>query len=381
MAVRKFSARHWRYVLGRTATRFAPSLRDAVPFYDDVHALVRAGETESLRETQEIALDAGAAEFAARLRTSDRLPERVDREISLVRLHNVTVLGNTGAIIDEPREKLLQYRDGLGFASYHDFRAERTTPVTKLNSNYFHMVGAHSGHRHLFHFLLERLPRLHYLLERFPLGREPLVVLTNESLPRFQQDIYGFLAARFPGLRFEAVPRGERWRLPMLHAIDVFQPVKRTLASTHVLDFIRGLVFDGYGLSPSGEKRRLYLTRSDTKKRRIANENELAPLLRERGFEIVAPGKLSFRDQAALFQWADAIAGPHGAGLTNVLFAPKAARILEIFPADKVKNTYLLLAYSLGQTYRGLVAGKGGRQEWFRAEARDVVSALDELLQ
>jgi hypothetical protein len=352
-----------------------------MPFYEDVRLLVRSGETETIREFQDLKLDAQEAEFAKKLRPADRLPDCVEREISLVRLRDVSVLGNTGAIVDEPRERLLQYRDGSGFASYHDFRAERTMPVSRPAANYFHMVGPHSGHRHFFHFLLERLPRLHYLLERFSLGLGEVVVLTNDSLPQFQKDIYGFLAARHRNLRFEAVSRLERWRLPTLYVVDEFQPLKRTLASTRVLDFIRGLVFDGYGLSPSGAKRRLYVTRSDTKKRRIANEQELVPALRERGFEIVAPGRLSFREQVGLFQWADVIAGPHGAGLTNILFAPKAVRIVEIFPANKVKNTYLLLAHSLGQSYRGLIGSEGDGREWFRIQPRALAAELDVFLQ
>jgi len=380
LAARKFSARTARYALGRAATKLVPTLLSRMPFYDDVLPLVDVGQVEFITERQDIALDAAEAEFARHLRPADQLPKSIERSLALVRVANTTVLGNTGAIIDERRQALLQPRDGLGFASHNDFRAEPTTLVRKPDANYFHMVGQHRGHRHFFHFLLERLPRLHYLLERFALGREKIVVLTNHDLPDFQREIYGFLAQRHSNLRFEAIPRSERWQLPALFVIDDFQPVKRTLAATRVLDFLRGTIFDGYGISPSGEKRRLYVTRSDTKKRRIENEAELIPLLKSRGFEILAPGKLSFRDQVSLFMWADAVVGPHGAGLTNILFAPKSARVLEIFPANKVKNTYLLLAHSLGQTYRGLVAGEGGRREWFRVGLGEFATALDELL-
>jgi capsular polysaccharide biosynthesis protein len=381
LAVRKFSARTARYALGRAAAKLWPSLRMRMPFFDSVVPLSEAGDAEVIKETQDIALDAAAAEFAKHLRPADRLPKSIERSIALVRLGNASVLGNTGAIIDEQRQALLQSRDGSGFASHHDFRAEMTMLVRKPDANYFHMLGQHRGHRHFFHFLLERLPRLYYLLERFALGREKIVVLTNDDLPAFQQDIYGFLAARHPNLRFEPIPRGERWQLPTLYAIDDFQPVKRTLATTQVLDFVRGLIFDGYGLQAQGKKPRIYVTRSDTKKRRIENESELLPILKARGFEVVAPGQLSFRDQVSLFMWADAVVGPHGAGLTNILFAPKSNRVLEIFPANKVKNTYLLLAHSLGQTYCGLVAGEGKAREWFGVDPRAFETALDTLLQ
>jgi capsular polysaccharide biosynthesis protein len=62
--------------------------------------------------------------------------------------------------------------------------------------------------------------------------------------------------------------------------------------------------------------------------------------------------------------------------LTNILFAPHDARVVEIFPADKVKNTYFLLAKSLGQSYRGVIGSAGGAREWFSVAARQVEQAL-----
>lgn len=378
MAVRKFSARHFGFALGRAATQAWPGLRARMPFYDRVAPMVEVGRCETYRETQTIELDDAEAAFAQALPAQP--PKEFTRDVALVALDNVTVLGLTGAVVDEKRELLLLPRGLRDFATYHHFRLVPSAPVAKPAANYINMMGAARGHRHFFHFLFDRLPRLYYLLNYFALGREPIVVLTNDDLARFQRDIFGFLAARHSNLKFISIPQGERWRLPRLYQVDDFQPVKRTAASTRALDFMRELVFDGYGLAPSGNKRRLYVTRSDTKKRRIANEAELLPLLAERGFEVVAPGKLSFRDQAALFMGAEAIVGPHGAGLTNILFAPKSARVLEIFPANKVKNTYLLLAHSLGQTYRGMVAGVGGSREWFRVDPRALETALDQLL-
>ena len=104
------------------------------------------------------------------------------------------------------------------------------------------------------------------------------------------------------------------------------------------------------------------------------------PILAKRGFEMVAPGTLSFRDQVALFASAEFIAGPHGAGLTNILFSPANAKVLEIFPVSKLKNTYFLLSVSLGQTYRAVIGDAGNRREWFNVEPSAVEQTLDALL-
>jgi capsular polysaccharide biosynthesis protein len=308
------------------------------------------------------------------------LPNAVHRSLALVALDEVTLFGNTGVVVSETRQALIRPRGGRDFVTYHDFKLMPTARVRKEGANYFNMVGSYRGHEHFFHFLFDRLPRLYYLLEKFPLGRERVVVLTNEKLPAFQRDIYRFVAARHPNVRFEAVPERERWVLPRLFHLDDFQPIKRTLASAGALAFMRRLVFDGYAIATNQKPSlRLYVTRADTKKRRVTNEAELMTMLAARGFASVAPGRLPLREQAALFAQAEIVAGAHGAGLTNILFAPHDAGVVEIFPADKVKNTYFLLAKSLGQNYRGVIGSSGNRREWFSVAARQVEQAVEGL--
>src|SRR5262249_44019974 len=157
---------------------------------------------------------------------------------------------STGAIVDEKREALLSARGARDYATYHDFRLAVSTRVEKPDANYFNMMGSHRGSEHYYHFMFDRLTRLHYLLNRFDLGREQVTVLTNEVVPLVQRDIYAFIRRRYPNVRFEAVPRNERWRLPRLFHIDDYQPVTRTLTDPAVLEFMRSLVFDGYGIRP-----------------------------------------------------------------------------------------------------------------------------------
>lgn len=107
-----------------------------------------------------------------------------------------------------------------------------------------------------------------------------------------------------------------------------------------------------------GERgRKLFVSRSTAASRRIVNEAEIEPVLTEHGFEVVDPAGMSVAEQVALFSQANAVAGPHGAGLTNLLFSPPGTEVVEIFaaPAAQGVSNYRVLASHLGMPYSRLL--------------------------
>lgn len=98
--------------------------------------------------------------------------------------------------------------------------------------------------------------------------------------------------------------------------------------------------------------RRLYVSRRDATVRRLVNEDEVAALLAGLGFEVVELSGLDFEAQAELFAQASAIAGVHGAGLANLVFAAPGARVFEIMPPLSGTFAYWVMAQGLGQTYQ-----------------------------
>ena len=79
-------------------------------------------------------------------------------------------------------------------------------------------------------------------------------------------------------------------------------------------------------------------------------------MLEQFGFVDVLPETLSFADQVRLFAAADVILAETGAALTNLIFAPRSARIV-VLGADRWDLTlFSQLAGVLGQDLR-YVAG------------------------
>jgi len=77
---------------------------------------------------------------------------------------------------------------------------------------------------------------------------------------------------------------------------------------------------------------RIYVSRKMAARRHLSNEDEFFPLLRKHNFRKVHLEKMTIMEQVELFRTASHVIAAHGAGLTNVLFAPVDARILEIRP-------------------------------------------------
>lgn len=94
---------------------------------------------------------------------------------------------------------------------------------------------------------------------------------------------------------------------------------------------------------------RLYLHRAPGGWRWVENGDEVCEFLKSRGFEIVRPEAMSFPDQVRLFASASLIVGMHGAGLANILFAPRA-RLVE-FIGSYGSADYLFMAQILGNQY------------------------------
>ena len=76
--------------------------------------------------------------------------------------------------------------------------------------------------------------------------------------------------------------------------------------------------------------RRIYIDRRAGTNRPLANEDEVIDALAGAGVTPIRLETLSLAAQAALFRQAELVVAPHGAGLTNLVFAPPGCRVVEL---------------------------------------------------
>jgi len=99
-----------------------------------------------------------------------------------------------------------------------------------------------------------------------------------------------------------------------------------------------------------GAKKIWVSRRNNQRARRVVNEDELLPVLADRGFSVIAPDEWSVAEQIAMFQAAHVIVGPHGGGLTNMIYAD-SPRVHEFFAPSYINPCFYALAKGIGSEY------------------------------
>jgi capsular polysaccharide biosynthesis protein len=111
-------------------------------------------------------------------------------------------------------------------------------------------------------------------------------------------------------------------------------------------------------LAPPAERIELiYASRREQSKRRVLNESAVEQMLSAMGFRVIVPGEMSVREQIDAFSRARVVAGPHGAALANMVFAPPGAVLVEITSqAIHYMDEFRVLVEAAGQRWRTLVS-------------------------
>jgi hypothetical protein len=110
--------------------------------------------------------------------------------------------------------------------------------------------------------------------------------------------------------------------------------------------------------APTGPRQRLYVQRR--RLRDVPPRPELDRFLATHDFTPVILEDLTPEAQIRLFQNADTVIAPHGAGLANLLFCPPGTRVLEISPSCEFRPFFWMIAEKLGLPYAVLPCSTKG---------------------
>ncbi|MGA7932142.1 MAG: glycosyltransferase family 61 protein [Kovacikia sp.] len=130
--------------------------------------------------------------------------------------------------------------------------------------------------------------------------------------------------------------------------------------------------------SPPPPSRRLYISRAGCR-RNVVNEEAITRILIQRGFEIYDPAQHT--SQPYDFAESTIIVGPHGGGLTDLVFCQPGTKVIELIPTDHVYPYYYTLSDAATLEYGCLVCQSTydrGQDTWGPSSANFYVNE-DEL--
>jgi capsular polysaccharide biosynthesis protein len=207
-----------------------------------------------------------------------------------------------------------------------------------------------------YHWFHDVLPRLETALPHLPADTKFLI---NSNPKQWQVDSLTAFGIKSDQLEIQL--EGMHTRVERLWFAT---PVGHTtLGSGAVIKRVANRLRRRFVEDNSEEKlRRLHISRRKTDFRRIVNENEIIPLLEERGFETVVCEELSLREQIKLFSANVAMVGVHGAGLTNLIYCSPGSYIGEIH-AGFVFPHYLVTARQFGLRFSRFEADPAGESD------------------
>jgi capsular polysaccharide biosynthesis protein len=125
---------------------------------------------------------------------------------------------------------------------------------------------------------------------------------------------------------------------------------------------------------------KIYISRQGNRK--VLNESEIVKTLSINGFVSITLENYSVELQAKLFQQAEIIVAPHGAGLTNLIFSKnKNLRLLELFGKDYQNECYASLCREMGFIYYYHVSDKGDAYGNYEVSSEVISKFIDEVTQ
>jgi len=274
----------------------------------------------------------------------DNFPLRiaVSHPSALYRLLNCRVVGQSAAVLSPDGKLFQQFTYSIPNKPYAHpiFKRRRFVDPVILKGSWASLVYPSSSA--WFHWIAESLPRLKLIEHILPYLNGVMIPSSPHSQIRESVLAMGLRSDQIIELNSDSHYIPEVLFVPFYAAGMNMAP--------WVPKFLQSKLQLNNHANSVGSPRRIYISREDAKVRRLVNEKEITSILVTHGFEIIKLADISFHEQVELFNNAELIVAPHGAGLANLVFCQPNVRVLELL---STQNQLPCLYYAMTNTVGG----------------------------
>lgn len=275
--------------------------------------------------------------------------EFVYPEDYILELHNGKIYGETGLCIT-PNNMIL---DSINLLHMHIGGIEKNEIFNKLimpeikyvKGNVAVLTSLFSNF--YYHWMLDIIPKF-YMLEKSDLNIDYYVI--NSQDLKFQVETLqkiGIPKNKIIKTHKNLYIQAENLIIPSIPGLTGYDP-------EWAVNFIRKTFLDER--KKENYPKRIYLNRKNAFSRRFVNKNEVEEILENYGFKEIFLDEMPIEEQACIFYNAKVIFSPHGGALTNLVFAQKASKLIEIFSPSMPIPCYRTLANMMGIKYYHIMA-------------------------
>jgi hypothetical protein len=277
------------------------------------------------------------------------LPEAFRTEMHFARRHvyllkNVLVNLRTGACCTGGK---LLFQESYG--SMRRCLLGNPFPFSSTKSIHMHELATCVHATGYYHFLLEEIPRLLWVVAQYPKAK---ILISENNSSAFTRQILDMLVSQKAIRGYEIVSSGN---VLQCHEY-VFTQAEAYSGFVHSADLSVLLKFlGGKTLQPQNSNRKIYISRRNAS-RSFDNEPEVEEMLKKQGYDIVYSERLTFAEQIALFQSASMVIANHGAGLANLVWCHPKTHVVELFSPIYFNDCFARLSKSMQLSYQPLWA-------------------------
>lgn len=241
----------------------------------------------------------------------------------------------------------------LPYLTQHPSYQARLRRKRYVKGDVFSLLGLWSGE--FYHWFHDTLPRLWNSLPHLPSGTRFLIHAQPKAYQLDSLQALGISPDRLvcQADRGDAVIERLWFATPVGHS---------TFSAADTLRQIASRLKSHFGFKQLAGRQRIYVSRRKAPTRRLLNESEIEPWLKAYGFQMVVMEDFPFRRQVEICAAANVLIGPHGAGLTNLLYCVPGSSIGEI-AVSGVFPHYLGMARQMGHSFQRFAANPAGAQD------------------
>lgn len=264
--------------------------------------------------------------------------------------------GSNGGVVIAPNNKILADVSQAGdvFQPNFEYRlfANNILPIPVFQQGNVAVLGDRYDHNY-FHWIFDVASRLDLLQKsNIPIDN----YLLDHSRP-YQDELLTLLG----------IPKEKRiQKHPNLHLLakNIISP-SFTGASMGIMpkwacDFLRYELLIKRNVKKLPGYERIYISREDAHYRKLINEEDVMKVLEPYGFKRIVLGPLSAELKIQIFHSAEVVIGPHGAGLTNIVFCDPGTKIIDIYKPNWLIPAFWIISNHMGLDYYYLI-GEGQR--------------------